>query len=113
MASITDYVRMCKVHGGRCSTCPLNDLKDEYIRNCVGVLSIRTNKASAIIDKWCAEHPQKTYWQDFKEKFPNAEHYIVCRAAIYEGSEACTNREKSCCACWNEVMPEEGDEHGA
>lgn len=111
MASIADYARMCKVHGGRCSTCPLNDLKDEYIRNCAGVLSIRTNKASAIIDKWCAEHPQKTYLQDFLEKFPNVRiratgEPVVCRKYIYGGN--CTDGDRpKCHACWNEVMPEE------
>ena len=33
---------------------------------------MHASESSAIIDKWCAEHPQKTYLQDFLEKFPNA-----------------------------------------
>lgn len=102
MASITDYARMCKAHP-YCEGCPMVDV---WNGACDEALIERTAECEAIIDKWCAEHPQKTYWQDFKEKFPNAEHYVGCRAAIYEGSEACTNREKSCCACWYEVMPE-------
>ena len=110
MASITDYARMCKAHGsGDCTytNCPLVAENNGTAFTCDELMREHPAEASAIIDKWCAEHPQKTYWQDFKEKFPNAEHYVGCRAAIYEGSEACTNREKSCCACWNEVMPEE------
>ncbi len=108
MASITDYARMCKTCDD-CIDCPLYTVSEENEyggRNCNDFVVLHPAEASAIIDKWCAEHPRKTYWQDFKEKFPNAEHYVGCRAAIYEGSEACTNREKSCCACWYEVMPE-------
>jgi len=109
MASITDYARMCKAHDDECGVayCPISYKYNGYDCSCTYLLRHHPAEASAIIDKWCAEHPQKTYWQDFKEKFPKAEHYVGCRAAIYEGSEACTNREKSCCACWYEVMPEE------
>lgn len=111
MVSITDYARMCKAYGGRCSTCPLNDLKDDYVRNCAEVLSICTNKASDIIDKWCAEHTQKTYLQDFWGKFPNAnvkDGYVIsnlCRARVYGQGECCINRSANCTTCWNEVMP--------
>lgn len=105
MAIITDYARMCKVKV--CSKCELDFRNNGYGMPCATFVIKHPDEASAIIDKWCAEHPQKTYWKDFKKKFPNAEHYVGCRAAIYEGSEACTNREKSCCACWYEVMPEE------
>lgn len=111
VASITDYARMCKALGGRCSDCPLSNLKDKYIKNCAGVLSIRTSEASAIIDKWCAEHPQKTYKQDFLEKFPNASKTKrgtpeACRKKIY-GGKCVEIYDNGCLDCWNEVMPEE------
>lgn len=111
MASITDYARMCKALGGRCSDCPLSNLKDKYIKNCAGVLSIRTSEASAIIDKWCEEHQQKTYKQDFLEKFPNAPKKEngrpkACRSDIY-GGDCCRVYRDGCPGCWNEVMPEE------
>lgn len=115
MATIHDYARMCRSFGGRCSICPLNKLMG-YTKNCGGVLFIHASEASAIIDKWCAEHPQKTYLQDFLEKFPKAEKmgnglpYISpCR--LYGEVFKCTVR--GCSGCWNAVMPDEADKEEA
>ena len=76
MASITDYARMCKAHDDECGVayCPISYKYNGYDCSCTYLLRHHPAEASAIIDKWCAEHPQKTYWQDFKEKFPKAEH---------------------------------------
>lgn len=54
------------------------------------------------------EHPQKTYAQDFFEKFPNAPKYGGrpggCRTHIYGGELVCN--VGGCKKCWNEVMPD-------
>lgn len=68
MATIHDYARMCKAHA-YCEGCPMVDV---WNGACDEVLIERTAECEAIIDKWCAEHPQKTYKQDFLEKFPRA-----------------------------------------
>ena len=121
MASITDYARMCKAHDGMCALkeCPIS-YHYHVNGNCVlcGVfLRTQTAEAEAIIDKWCAEHPQKTYMQDFLEKFPNADMSrgdnipMVCRAHVYGGVCPIYNDNVSCSGCWNEVMPEEEAEN--
>mgnify|MGYP000622704567 CR=1 FL=1 len=110
MATIHDYARMCRSFGGRCSICPLNKFMDKYMKNCGRVLFIHASEVSAIIDKWCSEHPQKTYKQDFLEKFPKAAMYgngclIDCRNNVYGWKgRACIG---NCIVCWHEVMPEE------
>ena len=115
MATIHDYARMCRSFGGRCSICPLNKLMG-YTKNCGGVLFIHASEASAIIDKWCAEHPQKTYLQDFLEKFPNAKLYddgepLADACDVYGDVFDCKGHK--CCDCWNIVMPDEADKEEA
>jgi len=116
MATIHDYARMCRSFGGRCSICPLNKFMDKHMKNCGRVLFIHASEASAIIDKWCAEHPQKTYLQDFLEKFPKANRGIVlpqfCRKQLY-GGVGCYHTEQGCSDCWNKVMPDEAGKEEA
>lgn len=116
MASITDYARMCKAHGlGGCvsSECPLSFRNNRNGVTCDVLVRKHPAEASAIIDKWCAEHPQKTYKQDFLGKFPKTnltEKSVIstlCRAKVYGQGEYCINRSANCTACWYEVMPEE------
>lgn len=111
MASITDYARMCTAQV--CSKCGLDFHNNGYYMPCTIFVAKHPAEASAIIDKWCAEHPQKTYWQDFLEKFPKTnltEKSVIstlCRAKVYGQGEYCINRSANCDACWNEIMPEE------
>ena len=70
---------------------------------------MHASEASSIIDKWCAEHPQKTYLQDFLEKFPNAKldddgEPLADACDVYGDVFACKGHK--CCDCWNKVMPE-------
>lgn len=111
MATIHDYARMCRSFGGRCSICPLNKFMDKYMKNCGRVLFIHASEVSAIIDKWCEEHPQKTYKQDFLEKLPNtnllADIPAGCRNNFYGwDSKTC---ERDCFKCWNAAMPDEAE----
>lgn len=106
MATIHDYARMCKAHA-YCEGCPMVDV---WNGACDEALIERTAECEAIIDKWCSEHPQKTYKQDFLEKFPKAAMYgngclIDCRNNVYGWKgRACIG---NCIVCWHEVMPEE------
>lgn len=71
MASITDYARMCKTCDD-CIDCPLYTVSEENEyggRNCNDFVVLHPAEASAIIDKWCSEHPQKTYKLYFKPKY--------------------------------------------
>lgn len=116
MASIKDYARMCKTHESDCyrNKCPL--YKKNMI-DCFMFVVHNTDEAEAIIDQWCAEHPQKTYLQDFTEKFPNMKPRMniagVKPCELYGFSRAgklCRDYD-DCAACWNEVMPEEANEN--
>lgn len=112
MATIHDYARMCRSFGGRCSICPLNKFMDKYMKNCGRVLFIHASEASAIIDKWCEEHPQKTYKQDFLEKFPNAQVYdsgepLASACNVYGNVFACEGH--LCGECWNAAMSDEAE----
>lgn len=113
MDSITDYARMCKTCDD-CIDCPLYTVSEENEyggRNCNDFVVLHPAEASAIIDKWCAEHPQKTYLQDFLEKFPNAQvnfgnASIICASYVYGDALTCKGR---CAECWNTVMPDEAE----
>ena len=115
MASITDYARMCKTCDD-CIDCPLYTVSEENEyggRNCNDFVVLHPAEASDIIDKWCAEHPRKTYLQDFLEKFPKAKMSRdgtprVCRTYVYGGDCPFDNDNFFCIYCWNEVMPEDG-----
>ena len=66
-------------------------------------------KAEEIVRQWEAKHPQKTYAQDFFEKYPKAEkdkygNPKPCRKDIYAG---CCSDYDSCTECWNEPMEED------
>lgn len=72
-------------------------------------------KAIESLQKWSDEHPNKTYTQDFFEKFPKAQSnsdgtpLFVCKKRIYDGtdptSEDC-DYTGACKKCWNEPMEE-------
>ena len=76
---------------------------------------MNTDEVDRIVTEWCEEHPQKTYAQDFFEKFPDARQ---CNGGLPE-VQACAiygdlpEFEKHCdcgvdCAgCWKEVVPDE------
>lgn len=124
MATINDFARMCNANDS-CKTCLIKaEMKKLYILECQGYIRRYPNEASDIIDKWCAEHPQKTYLEDFFAKFPNALKEddgmpLACRENVYGtfhyGSEKVPLcylfdddcEEQMCTKCWNEVMPEE------
>ncbi len=115
MASIKDYARMCRAHDEMCNNekCPLSSRANGYSVLCGDFVRKHPDKAEAIIDQWCAEHPQKTYLQDFLEKFPKAPKKEngeprACRIEIYGGK--CP--PIPCSACWNEAMPEDNDGEG-
>ena len=107
MATIHDYARMCKAHA-YCEGCPMVDV---WTGACDEALIERTAECEAIIDKWCAEHPQKTYKQDFLEKFPKAKMIegrpIACAHNLYGDVITCANQK--CKDCWNAVIPDEAE----
>lgn len=105
MASIKDLKRMCKSYDD-CVDCPMSDERNDCKMR---VPCDIPDNADEIVDKWVAEHPAKTYAQDFFEKFPNARKVdngrpCSCRKNIYGDEQDCG--QVGCYDCWNEVMPD-------
>lgn len=99
-----EKARLCKSHDDEdCQKCELHDICD---------VVKKAKEVVAIVEKWSAEHPQKTRAMDFFEKHPNAPKYQngspktcarncgYCDGCVQSGAAA------PCLACWNEPMEE-------
>lgn len=89
-----------------CSDCALSQIKNGLGCFCGDFEMKDPEKAEEIVRQWEAKHPQKTYAQDFFEKYPKAEkdkygNPKPCRKDIYGG---CCSDYDSCTECWNEPM---------
>lgn len=68
------------------------------------------------IDQWVAEHPLKTYKQDFTEKFPNMDPLFNIFSSTKPCALYCFSRDgklcrdyDDCAVCWNQPMEESHD----
>lgn len=107
MASIKDLKRMCK--NMACKDCPLSgsDVSDCWVRTVPS--DYPYEDIDAIVDKWVAEHPVKTYAMDFFEKFPDAPRDsdgtpAACWQHVYGDGQYCAY--DMCTECWNREMEE-------
>lgn len=108
--------RVCTYFDGACENspkgkCPLYD----SALGCMGDFDIGV----PIVEKWGAEHPQKTRLDDFKEKYPNARMILPC--GFKEIPDVCCkdlgyirvckyapyNKLSDCADCWNQPLEEE------
>lgn len=109
--------RLCDSFG--CASCPLSKYNnDDAISLCPDVIdSKNVCKAITIVQKWSNEHPQKTFLDDFKEKYPNAKFYedgtpraCVCSLGYITNTE-CPKKDDGfnmhCVECWNRPVEEE------
>lgn len=93
--------------GVNCSRCPLSWENNGTKLACTDFEAEYPEEAIAIVEKWAAEHPQKTIFQDFLEKYPNASltsygtpHICPCELGYEEKKpEICSSRR--CIGCWN------------
>lgn len=60
--------RMCE----GCNKCPLSAENNEKNETCYDFMMAYPEETEEILKKWAEEHPQKTIFQDFLEKYPNA-----------------------------------------
>ena len=97
----------CVADAANKERCPMFGVCDDALTR---ICAEYAEKAMETVQKWSDEHSQKTYAQDFFEKFPDAprdelykkRYPWVCRAGIYGGE--CPRLE--CDECWNEPMEE-------
>lgn len=109
MDILKEYLRMCN-EINKCNKCPI------YIKSETASCSIWMNdhydEAVSIIRKWAEEHTQKTYAQDFLEKFPKAPkddngRLSACVESVYGVN--CPKYSKllmTCKDCWDRPMEE-------
>lgn len=103
-----DETRSCSI---LCMDCPLSQFNNQEKVTCYKLQIHNPDKAISIVQQWSDEHPQKTYKDDFFEKFPNAEKSIfetpkACRQDVYGIQCKFRNIYHGCVECWNEAMPE-------
>ena len=95
--------RLCKSHDDvNCNKCELHNICD---------VAEKAEEVVAIVEKWSAEHPQKTYLTDFLEKHPDAplssdgEPDACARCCGYR--KDCPGQScRGCLKCWNTPMEE-------
>lgn len=93
-----------------CADCPLGPTNNGHNVKCTTFEIKHTDEAVRLVEDWSRNNPQKTYNQDFFEKFPDARKDefgdpLVCRKRIYKSKCVCS---LSCHTCWNEAI-EGGD----
>lgn len=106
---LKEKYRMTKQCNIFCKECPLGHPNNGLNVDCTLLEAGYTVKAVEIVKKWSDEHPQKTYLQDFVEKFPNCvkdEEGLPasCRKFIYPLMSRKNCSGWSCSDCWNEPM---------
>lgn len=63
------------------------------------------DKFVPVVEKWSEEHPQRTFKDDFLEKFPKSKYENCCVDYVYGTNfrEECVI--KNCTKCWNQPLP--------
>lgn len=105
-----EHKRMCakeKENELACSECPLSYTRNSTGYGCATYIRQYPDKAVSIVQKWSDAHQQKTYAEDFFEKFPNAPKEDdgtpkSCWGDVY--SNGGCNVQSICKDCWNRIM---------
>lgn len=109
---LKEYHRMCKSFKTYCPNCPFYKLVQLKTLTCIDILEKYPQEAIKTVQKWSDEHPQKTYLEDMKEKFPklneNSLFATICPKDFY--GDAAKNKyvvcDNDCRKCWNQSMKE-------
>ena len=111
---LEELKRMC-INNEGCNDCPVNvksacSCKLEHIPECYE--DITFDNLVAFVEKWSAEHPQKTRLMDFLEKYPTAPtengipyirpwHLGYCEATCCDECGHMAPIYDLCYKCWN------------
>ena len=108
-----EFSRMCK-YLPNCKKCDMN-LAGEFgttcYEDCMSTLQCdgHMSDIQEIVQNWSDNHPQKTYLEDFKEKYPNAPLAedgtpTTCPKKIGFKNIPNCNELIRCVECWNQLM---------
>ncbi|MDO4301664.1 MAG: hypothetical protein Q4D26_09780 [Clostridia bacterium] len=106
--------RMCNYYiaNAHCLHCPLNSVDNGTKKHCDTFVVYNVESALKIIQEWSDTHLQKTYKEDFFEKFPDAENYNgypSIRTCELYNKGVCFEKDEiafGCNDCWDKVMEE-------
>ena len=101
-----------------CSDCPLyneNNGTSEGL-SCACLEMHYPKQAISIVQKWSAEHPQRTYFTEFLRSYPNTPLSsdgtpVICPHCLgLHDIEGC-KKNRTCIECWNQPVPEDGEDN--
>lgn len=112
--------RMIRKHGYvcklNCGDCPLNWSKNGKDVSCEILERSYPEQAISIVQKWSAEHPQRTYFTEFLRSYPNTPLSSdgtpdICPHCLgLHDIEGC-KKNRTCIECWNQPVPEDGEDN--
>lgn len=101
------WKRMCDAQN-KCEICPCNE-------NCLmnlGFENIGVFELEKTLEKWAAEHPERTIADDFFEKHPKAPRnrmdlpYPCAKDCGFPKPPYCDNKARICYECWRRPLEE-------
>ena len=108
-----EFSRMCK-YVPSCKKCDMNFVGEfgaTCYEDCMSTLQCERHMSDIqkIVQNWSDEHPQRTFLNDFLEKYPNGKlsedgtpKGICPRTLGYSEDDACVGM--SCLECWNQPI---------
>ena len=100
--------RMCKATS--CMFCPMSGNHNRADMPCGEFIKTHPERVEVILKKWDKEHPQKTFQDDFFEKFPNAPKdedgtpkTCLCYCGYVPEDFPCS---ADCIKCWSQPLEE-------
>lgn len=114
---IKERNRMCTMYTPkRCEGCPANNYGGDGVA-CIMANKIDAKRLVPIVEKWSAEHPQKTRQDVFLEQYPEAR--LDGRSVLYAfpanvyGNNVCPKKKDAapiiCCDCRREFWGQEAE----
>lgn len=99
-----------------CVDCPLSSFNNGTNIPCADFERFYPKKAIEAIQKWSAEHPQRTYLTEFLRSYPNVPlgsdgTPVICPHCLgLHDIEGC-KKNRTCIECWNQPVPEDGEDN--
>ncbi len=110
---LMEWRRMCLAEHAKCKDeCPFGICENGEGLGCDVFVQKLPMTAVEVVQRWSDEHPQKTRFDDLKEKYPRCllntgDEYPTIRPMTLgycEGCFSCSNAARTRQSCWNEPV---------